>query len=81
MASVVCAVVLATLVPLRTVSAQTTYQTALERSLAAHAAGDQAVARVFMEQAHALEPSARTLRGLGVIAYAGLLYAVPVPQH
>ncbi|MDB4990615.1 MAG: hypothetical protein JWN04_5793 [Myxococcaceae bacterium] len=51
-------------------AAQTDYQSALERALSAHAAGDLAEARTFMEQAHALEPNARTLRGLGIIAHA-----------
>ena len=64
------AVLFAALLPAGALSAQTEYQTALDRSLAAHAAGDHVQARVFMEQAHALEPSARTLRGLGVVAYA-----------
>jgi len=46
------------------------YERALSQSLAAHARGDYATARTFMEEAHALEPSARTLRGLGIIAHA-----------
>lgn len=46
------------------------YEAALDRSLTAHAAGDFEAAEQAMRQAHALAPSARTLRGLGVILYA-----------
>lgn len=46
------------------------YEEALDRALAAHAAGDLGEARANMERAHALQPSARTLRGLGIIAFA-----------
>src|SRR5262245_10239697 len=44
------------------------YETALTQALEAHARGDDEHARVFMERAHELQPSARTLRGLGTIA-------------
>ena len=45
------------------------YESAVERALSANAAHDYATAKRYMEHAHALEPSARTLRGLGIIAY------------
>jgi hypothetical protein len=54
------------------------YDDSLTRALSAHAAGDYETARTFMERAHALEPSARTLRGLGIIAYAQQRYAEAV---
>jgi hypothetical protein len=54
------------------------YEDVLAKSLAAHAAGDYQTARSFMEQAHTLEPSARTLRGLGIIAYAQQRYTEAV---
>lgn len=46
------------------------YEAVLAQALAFHAQGDYASARISMEQAHALEPSARTLRGLGIVAFA-----------
>src|SRR6187402_1312763 len=46
------------------------YESALGQALDAHARGDSDTARVFMERAHRLQPSARTLRGLGTIALA-----------
>ncbi len=46
------------------------YEVALTEALSAHARGDYGPARVFMERAHALDPSARTLRGLGIISFA-----------
>lgn len=46
------------------------YEAVLAQALAFHAQGDYASARASMEQAHALEPSARTLRGLGIVAFA-----------
>lgn len=46
------------------------YEAALSEALAAHARGDYGQARIFMERAHTLEPSARTLRGLGIVAFA-----------
>jgi hypothetical protein len=50
--------------------AQSEYEAALDRALSAHASGQLDEARSFMERAHALEPSARTWRGLGIIAFA-----------
>lgn len=46
------------------------YEIVLAQSLEAHARGDYEAARVAMERAHAIEPSARTLRGLGIVAFA-----------
>lgn len=46
------------------------YDVALEKALEAHARGDHETARSHMERAHQLEPSARTLRGLGIVALA-----------
>jgi tetratricopeptide (TPR) repeat protein len=46
------------------------YEAALAEALEAHARGDYAQARIFMERAHSLDPSARTLRGLGIVAFA-----------
>ncbi|MFT3923636.1 MAG: tetratricopeptide repeat protein [Myxococcales bacterium] len=46
------------------------YEAALSEALEAHARGDYGQARIFMERAHDLEPSARTLRGLGIVAFA-----------
>jgi hypothetical protein len=46
------------------------YESALDQALDAHARGDFDTARGFMERAHQLRPSARTLRGLGTIAMA-----------
>jgi hypothetical protein len=45
------------------------YETAVNLALNANAAHDYKTARMYMEHAHALYPSARTLRGLGIIAY------------
>lgn len=56
--------------PCSAARAQTAYEVALDRALTAHAAGDDAQAWQAMQEAHALEPSARTLRGLGIIAQA-----------
>lgn len=50
--------------------AQSEYDRELAQALSAHAAGDLGKARQHMERAHELEPNARTLRGLGVIAFA-----------
>jgi len=46
------------------------YEVALAEALSAHTRGEYEQARIFMERAHSLEPSARTLRGLGIIAFA-----------
>lgn len=46
------------------------YETALAHALEAHARGDFAAARIFLERAHGLDPSARTLRGLGIVAFS-----------
>jgi hypothetical protein len=46
------------------------YDDEVAQALAAHAAGDLEAARHHMERAHTLSPSARTLRGLGIIAHA-----------
>ena len=51
-------------------AATSEYEVALSEALAAHARGDYAQAHIFMEKAHALSPSARTLRGLGIVAFA-----------
>src|SRR5687768_4923451 len=51
-------------------AASNPYEVALSEALASHARGDYAQARIFMERAHQLEPSARTLRGLGIVAFA-----------
>lgn len=45
------------------------YEVALSEALEAHARGDYGQARIFMERAHSLDPSARTLRGLGIVAF------------
>jgi tetratricopeptide (TPR) repeat protein len=50
--------------------ANSAYEAALDRALAAHGSGDFETAEQAMRQAHALSPNARTLRGLGVILYA-----------
>lgn len=64
-------VLLASLVFATKVDAQDAdYERALERALSAHAGGDYETARTSMEEAHAISPSARTLRGLGIIAHA-----------
>jgi hypothetical protein len=55
------------------VQAQTapgSYDDEVAQALAAHGAGDLAAAEQHMARAHALAPSARTLRGLGIIAHA-----------
>jgi hypothetical protein len=49
---------------------QAEYEEALSAALTAHARGDYEAARLFMERAHLLEPSARTLRGLGIVAFS-----------
>ncbi|HEY6878349.1 MAG TPA: hypothetical protein VI299_10050, partial [Polyangiales bacterium] len=46
------------------------YDAALDAALDAHERGDLTSARMSMERAHALLPSARTLRGLAIIAHA-----------
>jgi hypothetical protein len=51
-------------------SAQSEYEIALSQALDAHARGEYEAARLFMERAHGLEPSARTLRGLAIVAFA-----------
>lgn len=50
--------------------ASSDYETALAHALEAYAKGDFAAARIFLERAHSLEPSARTLRGLGIVAFS-----------
>jgi hypothetical protein len=54
------------------------FDEAISTSLSAHARGDYATARAYMERAHSLEPSARTLRGLGIIAFSEQRYASAV---
>jgi tetratricopeptide (TPR) repeat protein len=49
---------------------QSEYEGVLSRALEAHARGEHGTALSFMERAHALEPSARTLRGLGIVTLA-----------
>ncbi len=56
------------------------YEQAISESLAAHEAGDFARAQRSMEQAHALVPSARTLRGLGIIAHSSGDYVSAVQR-
>src|SRR5687767_11577462 len=51
-------------------TAPSDYEVALSEALAAHARWDYVQARIFMERAHQIEPSARTLRGLGIVAFA-----------
>ena len=51
-------------------SANADYEAALTQALEAHARGDYGHARIFLERAHSLEPSARTWRGLGIVAFA-----------
>ena len=46
------------------------YEVALSEAISAHDRGDFDRARAFMERAHELEPSARTLRGLGIVAFS-----------
>jgi hypothetical protein len=58
------------LAPVRLHADASDYDQALEAALAAHARGDFTSARASMERAHALSPSARTLRGLAIIAHA-----------
>jgi tetratricopeptide (TPR) repeat protein len=45
------------------------YQTALKNALDEFNAGNWEEARALFERAHALQPSARTLRGLGITAF------------
>jgi hypothetical protein len=66
-------VIAACLAPLPLAHAQPapgSYDDEVAQALAAHAAGDLAAAEAHMARAHALAPSARTLRGLGIIAHA-----------
>jgi hypothetical protein len=51
-------------------SSPSEYELSLSRALEAHARGDYERAREYMERAHQLEPSARTERGLGIVAFA-----------
>jgi len=46
------------------------YDAVLDRALSAHETGALDEAWALMQQAHALEPNARTLRALGVIAFS-----------
>jgi hypothetical protein len=54
--------------PEQTANASSNYDRLIEQALAAFAAHDHTQARQMFEQAHALRPSARTLRGLGITA-------------
>jgi hypothetical protein len=45
------------------------YRSLVREALAEYAAGNFLEARTLFERAHALRPSARTLRGLGLVAY------------
>lgn len=56
--------------PVRLHAQSSEYDQALEAALAAHGRGDFPSARTSMERAHALSPSARTARGLAIIAHA-----------
>jgi tetratricopeptide (TPR) repeat protein len=60
--------------------AQAEYDTVVERALAAFDAQRFDEARSLFERAHALQPSARTLRGLGVTAFAQNRYALAKPE-
>jgi hypothetical protein len=51
-------------------SDEAAYQQLIDRALAAFRATEYAQARTLFERAHAVQPSARTLRGLGVTAVA-----------
>jgi hypothetical protein len=50
--------------------AEVPYDVAVARALAAHTARDFVTAHRYMDHAHRLQPSARTLRGLGIIAHS-----------
>lgn len=60
--------------PAKTTSAaesdEDAYEQLIDRALAAFRANEYADARALFEQAHAAQPSARTLRGLGITAVA-----------
>jgi tetratricopeptide (TPR) repeat protein len=60
--------------------AQAEYDTVIERALAAFDAQRLDEARNLFERAHALQPSARTLRGLGVTAFAQSRYTLAKPE-
>ena len=50
------------------------YQDLIRRALQEYSAGNWTEARVFFEDAHAISPNARTLRGLGMTAYEARSY-------
>lgn len=52
------------------VSDDDAYEQLIDRALAAFRANEYGQARALFEQAHAMQPSARTLRGLGITAVA-----------
>jgi hypothetical protein len=50
------------------------YQELIRRALEEYSAGNWTEARVFFEDAHAISPNARTLRGLGMTSYEARSY-------
>jgi tetratricopeptide (TPR) repeat protein len=64
----------------RTVSAQSEYDVLIEQASDAYRTKRFEQARESFERAHALQPSARTLRGLGVTAFALDRYAQARPE-
>jgi hypothetical protein len=50
------------------------YQELIRRALEEYASGNWTEARVFFEDAHAISPNARTLRGLGMTSYEARSY-------
>ena len=50
------------------------YQDAIDRALQEYNLGHWTEAKVFFQQAHALKPSARTLRGIGLASYESRNY-------
>jgi hypothetical protein len=51
-----------------------TYQAVIDKALLAYNQGHWTEAKVFFAQAHAIQPSARTLRGLGLASYESRSY-------
>lgn len=64
------AVLIATLtLPTGRAAAQRSYQATIADAVTEYAAGNLDEARALFNQAHRMEPSARTLRGLGMVAF------------
>jgi len=55
-------------------AADVKYQELIRRALEEYTAGNWTEARVFFEDAHAISPNARTLRGLGMTSYEARSY-------